>query len=173
MLTWLFHLSCKLSIQLSLLIKLILLISIYSFLNLFWTQAGISGFKYWTLHHLSFPSPPIFCPDHSIMTLGKYCSSLLPLTILFVTPWTVACQMPLESPGQNTGVGSHSLLQGIFPTQGLNPGLPHCRWILYHLSHQGSKNTGVGSLSLLQGIIWTRQQNQGLLHCRRIPYQLS
>ena len=39
---------------------------------------------------------------------------------------------------QNTGVGSHSLLQGIFPTQGSNPGLPHCRWILYHLSHQGS-----------------------------------
>ena len=37
-----------------------------------------------------------------------------------------------------TGVGCHALLQGIFPTQGLNPGLLHCRWILYHLSHQGS-----------------------------------
>ena len=35
-------------------------------------------------------------------------------------------------------VASRSLLQGIFPTQGLNPGLPHCRWILYHMSHQGS-----------------------------------
>ena len=44
---------------------------------------------------------------------------------------------PWNSPGQNTGVGSHSLLQ-IFPTQGSNPGLPHCRWILYQLSHQGS-----------------------------------
>ena len=43
-----------------------------------------------------------------------------------------------NSPGQNTGVGSLSLLQGIFPTQGLNPGLPHCRWILYQLSHKGS-----------------------------------
>ena len=42
-----------------------------------------------------------------------------------------------NSPGQNTGVGSFSLLQGIFPTQGLNPGLPHCRQILYQLSHQG------------------------------------
>ena len=41
-------------------------------------------------------------------------------------------------PSQNTGVGSLSLLQGIFPTQGSNPGLPHCRWILYQLSHQGS-----------------------------------
>ena len=41
-------------------------------------------------------------------------------------------------PGQNTVVGSLSLLQGIFPIQGSNPGLPHCRWILYHLSHKGS-----------------------------------
>ena len=45
---------------------------------------------------------------------------------------------PWNSPGQNTGVGSHSILQGIFPTQGSNPGLPHCRQILYQLSHKGS-----------------------------------
>ena len=43
-----------------------------------------------------------------------------------------------DSPGNNTGVGYHALLQGIFPTQGLNPGLLHCRQILYNLSHQGS-----------------------------------
>ena len=43
-----------------------------------------------------------------------------------------------DSPGKNTGVGCHALLQGIFPTQGLNPGLSHCKWILYRLSHQGS-----------------------------------
>ena len=43
-----------------------------------------------------------------------------------------------KSPCQNTGVGGHSLLQWIFPTQGLNPGLPHCKLILYQLSHQGS-----------------------------------
>ena len=43
-----------------------------------------------------------------------------------------------NSPGQNTGVGSLSLLQGIFPTQGWNPGLLHCGQILYQLSHQGS-----------------------------------
>ena len=52
---------------------------------------------------------------------------------LFVTPWTV-----WYSPGQNTGVGSRSLLQRIFSTQGSIPGLPHCRWILYQLSHKGS-----------------------------------
>ena len=45
---------------------------------------------------------------------------------------------PWDSPGKNTGVGCHALLQGIFPTQGLNLGLPHCRRILYHLSLQGS-----------------------------------
>ena len=45
---------------------------------------------------------------------------------------------PWHSPGQNTGVGSRSLLQGIFPTQGSNPGVLHCRRILYQLSHQGS-----------------------------------
>ena len=43
-----------------------------------------------------------------------------------------------NSPCKNTGVGCHALFQGIFPTQGLNPGLLHCGWILYHLSHQGS-----------------------------------
>ena len=41
-----------------------------------------------------------------------------------------------DSLGKNTGVGWHTLLQRIFQTQGSNPGLPHCRWILYHLSHQ-------------------------------------
>ena len=50
---------------------------------------------------------------------------------------------PWNSPGQNTGVGSHSLLRGILPTQGSNPGLPHCRRILYHLSHKGSDNAAV------------------------------
>ena len=45
---------------------------------------------------------------------------------------------PWNAPGQNTEVGILSFLQGTFPTQGSNPGLPHCRWILYQLSHQGS-----------------------------------
>ena len=58
---------------------------------------------------------------------------------LFETPWTI---QSMHSPGQNTGVGSLSLLQDIFPTQGSNPGLPHCRLILYHLSHRGSPDVG-------------------------------
>ena len=64
---------------------------------------------------------------------------VLSLIRLFVTPRTVAYQVLLSRgfPGKNTGVGCHFLLQ-IFLTQGLNPGLPHCRQTLYHLSHQGS-----------------------------------
>ena len=59
---------------------------------------------------------------------------------LYGTPWTVAFQAPLFMgfPSKNTGVGCHFLLQGIFLTQGLNPVLLHCRWILLSLSHQGS-----------------------------------
>ena len=52
--------------------------------------------------------------------------------------WPHGLYSPWNFPGQNTGVGSHSLLQGILPTQGLNPGLLHCGLILYHLSHHGS-----------------------------------
>ena len=60
---------------------------------------------------------------------------------------------PWNSPGNNTGVGCHSLLQGIFPTQGLNPGLLCCRQILYHLSHQG--NPYCGYVNIIQGITKT------------------
>ena len=52
--------------------------------------------------------------------------------------WPRGLYSPWDSPGQNTGVGSLSLLQGIFPTQESNPGLPHCRQILYQLSYKGS-----------------------------------
>ena len=52
--------------------------------------------------------------------------------------WPQGLYSPWNSPGQNTGVGCLSLLQGIFPTQGSNPSLLHCRQILYQLSHKGS-----------------------------------
>ena len=62
---------------------------------------------------------------------------------LFVTPWTVAGQAPLsmESSRQEYWRELHSLLLGIFLTQGLNLGFLNCRWFHYHLSHQGS--TGI------------------------------
>ena len=55
--------------------------------------------------------------------------------------WPHGLYSPWNSPGPNTGVSSLSLFQGIFPTQGSNPGLLHCRWILYQLSYQGSQNS--------------------------------
>ena len=58
---------------------------------------------------------------------------------LFVTPWTI---QSMEFSRQNTGVGSSSLLQGLVPTQGSNPGLLPCRQILYQLTHKGSPSRG-------------------------------
>ena len=55
---------------------------------------------------------------------------------LFAKLWTVAHQAPGNSPGKKTGVGCHAFLQRIFPTQGSNAGLLHCRQILYHLSQK-------------------------------------
>ena len=72
---------------------------------------------------------------------------------LFATPWTVVHQASL-SMDKNTRVGCHSLLQSIFPAPGLNPGLPYCRPILYHLSHQESPfffNIKYSNLELLCG----------------------
>ena len=58
------------------------------------------------------------------------------------TLWPHGLCSPWNSLGQNTGVGSLSLLQRIFPIQGLNPGLLHCRQILYQLSHKEGPNSG-------------------------------
>ena len=66
------------------------------------------------------------CDSHSVMS-----DSLQPLD------YSPPGSSPRDSPGKNTGMGSHFLLWGIFLTQGLNLGLPHCRLILSHLSHQG------------------------------------
>ena len=76
-----------------------------------------------------------------------------------------------DSPGKNTGVGCHALLQEIFLTQLRSPASQ-----VDFLSSEPPgkpKNTGVGSPSLLQGNFLTQELNRGLLHCRQIPYQLS
>ena len=104
------------------------------------------------------------------------------------SPGNSLCQNT-EVGSQNTGVGSDSFLQGIFPTQRLNPGLPHCRWILYQMSHKGSprildwvaypfsrgsswpKNkTGV---SCIAGRFFTNWAIPDLPYCRQILYCLS
>ena len=115
----------------------------------------------------------------------------------FVTLRTIAHQAPLSinSPGKNTGVDCHALRQGIFPTQGSNPGLPHYRQILYHLSHQESPrilewvayafSRGIplfwacswraasSQACPCLGLIPTQELNPSVLLCRQILYQLS
>jgi len=68
---------------------------------------------------------------------------------------------PWNSPGQNTGGGSLSLLQGIFPTQELNPGLLHCRWLLYQLNHKGSPRIlECVAYPFSRGSSWLRNQTR-------------
>ena len=62
------------------------------------------------------------------------------LTLRFHGLWPVLLLCPWNSPGKSPGMGCHFLLQGIFLTWGLNPGLPHCRQI-HQLNHKGSPNT--------------------------------
>ena len=69
-------------------------------------------------------------PGRQMGIVTQLCPTLCDRPHVLYSPW--------NSPGQNTGVGSLSLLQGIFPTQGLNPGLPHCRWMFYQLNHKRS-----------------------------------
>ena len=68
---------------------------------------------------------------------------------------------PWNSPGQNTGMGSLPLLQEIFPTQGSNLGLPHCRRILYQLSYKGSPSTLEWvAYPVSSGSSWPRNQTR-------------
>ena len=77
-----------------------------------------------------------FSKEHMLLTNTKIESESC--VWLFATPWT---NRPWNSPDQNTGVVSFSLFPRIFPTQGSNPGLLHCRQILYQLSHKVSPRT--------------------------------
>ena len=90
---------------------------------------GFSRQEYWS--GLPFPSPYLFSSvqfSHSVVSDSLQPHGLQPPRLL--CPW--------NSPGKNTGVGSHSRFFSESSTKGLNPGLLYCRQILYHLSHQGS-----------------------------------
>ena len=100
-------------------------------------------------HHLTELQRFCSCEESESDSLSVLSNSLRPRGLY--SPW--------NSPGQNTGVGSLSLHQGIFPTQGLNPGLPLCGQILYQLSHKGSpEDVDTGD--------WT----QGLMHAKHALY---
>ena len=80
--------------------------------------------------------PSTLQADSTIWNIRKWKWKLLSRVWLFETPWTIQ-SMEFSRPER---VDCPFLLQRIFPTQGLNSGLPHCRWILYRLSHQGSSS---------------------------------
>ena len=94
-------------------------ISVYSSLA---TTAQPLYFNLNSIYHLTQSE----IVSHSVVSDSLWCYGLSPTRLLH--PW--------DFPGKNTGVGCHFLFQEIFPTQGLNLGLPHCRQTLYHLSQR-------------------------------------
>ena len=121
----------------------------------------INSVNFYTIIHFHISST--FCVSRLVMSNSLQLHGLKPSRLL----------CPQNSPGLNTGVGCHSLLQGIFPIQRSNLGLPYCRQILYHLSHKRSSylleniklfNKQLHSLnpyyiqSPLSGILWANEQ---------------
>ena len=92
-----------------------------------------------------------------------------------VTPWTSACQAPLsmEFSGKNTGVGCHSLLQGIFPIWALNPSLLNCRQILYHLTNMDFLKSWVTKYSTVMKCKWKIQWGTTSVHSRMVNIKRS
>ena len=78
------------------------------------------------------------CQYHTVLITVCFSCSVVSDSLQPHGLWPTRLLCPWGFPGKNTGVGSHSLLQKIFPTQGLNLGLLHCKRILYQLSHKGS-----------------------------------
>ena len=81
------------------------------------------------LYNMKRNTQGLLIPGLRVGTVTRLCPTLL---------WLYGLYNPWNSLGHNTGVGNLSLLQGIFATQGSNPDIPHYRWILHQLSHQGS-----------------------------------
>ena len=98
-----------------------------------WTQGFKLQHKDYGFHH-----PLVLQASSSVVLIAQSCLTLM-------TPWTVACQhlCPWDFPGKNTGMGSQSLLQGIFPTQGLNLSVLHWQADSLPLSHLGSPASSV------------------------------
>ena len=134
-------------------------------------------------HSVIFEIAPKYCVLDSFVDYkgySIYSKGFLPKVVdimviwfkctLFGTPWTVTYQIPPSMGFSNTGVGCHFLLQGIFLTQGSNLGLPHCRQMLYCLSHQGSPIISInGGKSQISSIIKSHSQNEMNLGIKSYP----
>ena len=110
-------------------------------------------------HTTIYMSISLHCRQNLTQDYGCVCISCSVMTDSLrphgVHPSRLLC--PWNSPGKNTGVGCHSLLQGISLTQGWNLGLLHCLQLLYHLSHQGSRLFQIRSA----GLTWEAHMGPG------------
>ena len=100
-------------------------------------QVSLSQFWLFLVEHC-----PLLATVRDVLTFLPLAGSCCAVLSCSLSPHGRSCNPPGssvhgDSPGKNTGAGGHAFLQGIFPTQGSSPGVPHCRWILYRLSHQG------------------------------------
>ena len=123
-----------------LLLLLLLLLSRFSRVRLFTTP--------WTAAYQAPPSMGSSRQEKEI-PYSKFSMSLVNAGKVNPEVYIKRILCPWDSPGKNTGVGSHALLQGIFLAQGSNLGLPNCRQILYHLSHQGSPHIKQETIEML------------------------
>ena len=119
---------------------LLLLLSRFSRVRLFTTP--------WTAAYQASPSMGSSRQEKEI-PYSKFSMSLVNAGKVNPEVYIKRILCPWDSPGKNTGVGSHALLQGIFLAQGSNLGLPNCRQILYHLSHQGSPHIKQETIEML------------------------
>ena len=104
------------------------------------------------------------------------CAQLLSCVLLFVTPWTAACQAPLSMGILQARILEWAAMPSCkdFPNSGIEPRSPTLQVDSLPSEPPGKpKNTGVGGLSLLQGNFPTQESNQERLHCSWILYQVS
>ena len=108
-----------------------------SFFTFSWHMEQLENYYHYNPHHRK-----AYCEVKVKVLVTQSCPTLcdpMDCSPPFHCPW--------DFPGKNTGVGSHSLLQSIFLTQGLNVGLLHCRQILNCLGHQGSPRSSKACLN--------------------------
>ena len=122
---------------------------IFAFIH---TNVHVGTFSSCTCGHIS-QLYPLWRPSSNPVAMSEWVSESH--SVMLYSLWPHGLYSPWNSPGQNAGVGSCSLLQGIFPTQGSNPGLQHCRWILYQLSHKGNPFQERSCSIKLNQICWT------------------
>ena len=129
------------------------LLSSFTFIKGLFSSSSLSAIRVVSSAYLSFL---IFLPA----ILIPACASSSLAFLMIYSLWSPGECSPWNSPDQNTGVSSLSLLQGIFPTPGIKPRSPTLQANSLPAEPQGKpKNTGVGSLSLLQWIFLTQESN--------------